>query len=719
MQILEDSRHMLTAPRWLSSLLPLLLIATSVFLAAPCAVAQTAMATISGRVTDQSNAVLPNADINIVKIDTRISTSAKTNAEGLYVFPSLQPGNYELTVSKTGFRSTTVRELKLDVQASVSQNVMLQIGSTIESITVDADPASEQLQGTSSELGTVIPEKAIQDLPLNGRNFTELLQLIPGVNPVSTSQSSGIGVNDLAVLAVPSATVAQPTFGGQFNRSNLYMLDGTLNTELNTSAYIIPPIADAIQEFKVQSHEDKAEYGGVLGGIVSVVTLSGTDKLHASAWEFVRNNIFDARDSFADEAGGVALAPSPYHQNQFGALVGGPVWIPKVYNGHNRTFFLFAYEGWRYNQVAESKFWVPTAAELAGDFSHSILQQQIYDPATTQPDPNNPGEYIRTPIPGNIIPADRLNPVSVNFIKAYFDPPNLTGDPLGNLLVSRPSINNSDHYMGRLDEQLGSKDSLFFRYDLLNVVSLSANSNTQSADNSVPATNFIIGWNHVFTPKLMMDNRYGQTRRPFARATSDSAGLSPMTGLGFASAGRHDALPVFALGQRRCQFGEYHRKPGQRSFRQSDLAPRTTQLQIRLAIHQPGQYLHQPPVWQLQFYKRYNRQSGECGQHRQLSRVRLSRIAFLGQQCKLVYPHQPLFHLGRLWPGFVERKQGRDCHLWVSPRPSAPIRSRLDDLCERPQYRRHLLDGVERVASRLRRNRADSLYPRWTRKRSL
>ena len=267
----------------------------------------------------------------------------------------------------------------------------------------------ELLQSTSSELGTVIGEKAIQELPLNGRNFTELLQLIPGVNPVSTSQSSGIGVNDLAVLAVPSATVRQPSFGGQFNRSNLYMLDGTLNTELNTSAYIIPPIVDAIQEFKVQSHEDKAEYGGVLGGIVNVVTLSGTDRLHASAWEFVRNNVFDARDSFADEAGGVALAPSPYHQNQFGALVSGPVWIPRYYN-RPTAHFPFSYEGWRYDQVAESKFWVPTTAELGGDFSHSILQQQIYDPATTQPDPNNPGEYVRTPIPGNIIPSGSHEP---------------------------------------------------------------------------------------------------------------------------------------------------------------------------------------------------------------------------------------------------------------------------------------------------------------------
>jgi Carboxypeptidase regulatory-like domain len=498
---------------------------------------QTATGSISGYVTDQNNAAIPDASIQVTNLETQITTGAKTGAGGLYVFPSLQPGSYEVKVSREGFRDTVIPRLTLGVQDNISRDVVLMIGSATQTVTVNADPAATLVQSTSSELGTVIGEKDIQDLPLNGRNFTELLSLTPGAIPVSTSQSAGIGVNDLANLAPPSAQIAQPTIGGQFNRSNLYMLDGAVNTELTTSAYIIPPIADSMQEFKVQSHEDKAEYGGVLGGVVDVVTRGGTNRLHASAWEFVRNNDFDARDSFADEAGGAALPPSPYHQNQFGVLVSGPVWLPKLYDGHNRTFFLFSYEGWRFDQAAQSKYWVPTSAELGGDFSHSILNQPIYDPATTRPDPNNPGQYIRDPFPGNIIPSGRMDQTSVNFIKAYFNQPNLSGDPLGNLLVKKPSINNSGHYMGRLDEQLGGKDSFFFRYDLLNVVSLTANSNTQDTGGSVPATNFAIGWTHAFSSTLLLDNKYGQTTRPFARFLSDTAGLAPMTGLGFTSAG--------------------------------------------------------------------------------------------------------------------------------------------------------------------------------------
>lgn len=498
---------------------------------------QAGTASISGHVSDQNNAAIPDATIQLTKLDTQIVTTATTGPTGLYVFPTLQPGSYEVKVSKTGFRDTVIPELALGVQQSISRDFALAVGSASETVTVNADPAAVLIQSTSSELGTVVGEKQIQELPLNGRNFTELLSLTPGAIPVSTAQSSGIGVNDLANLAPPSATVAQPTIGGQFNRSNLYMLDGVVNTELNTSTYIMPPIVDAMQEFKVQSHEDKAEFGGVLGGIVDVVTRSGTNRFHASAWEFLRNNVFDSRDSFADVAGGVALSPRAYHENQFGLMVSGPVWVPKVYNGHNRTFFLFSYEGWRFDKASQSKFWVPTDAELNGDFSNSILTQQIYDPATTRPDPNNPGKYIRDPFPGNVIPSGRIDQTAVKFIKSYFNRPNLTGDPLGNLLVTKPATNNSGHYMGRLDEQLGTRDSLFFRYDLLNVVSLTPNSTTQSTGASVPATNFAIGWTHVITPKLLLDNRYGQTKRPFARFLTDSAGLGPMTGLGFKSAG--------------------------------------------------------------------------------------------------------------------------------------------------------------------------------------
>src|SRR5258708_39989646 len=193
----------------------------------------------------------------------------------------------------------------------------------------------------------------------------------------------------------------------------------------------------------VPPHSAKAESGGVLGGVVSVVTRSGGNQLHGSAWEFARNNAFDARDPFRDE---FRSSPSAFHQNQFGATVSGPVFIPKVYNGRNRTFFLFGYEGWRFNQAAQTRYRVPTAQELSGDFSNSILQQNIYDPATTQPDPPNPRQFTRSqfiassnPSSPNfnspctnpagcpyMIPSPRLDPTTVNFIKTYYRTPNLT-----------------------------------------------------------------------------------------------------------------------------------------------------------------------------------------------------------------------------------------------------------------------------------------------------
>src|SRR6266852_6411458 len=168
-----------------------------------------------------------------------------------------------------------------------------------------------------------------------------------------------VGVNDLDNLGVPTASVAQPAIQGQWNRSNLYLLDGVINTELNTSAFIIPPIIDAMQEFKVQSHDDQAEYGSVLGGVVNVVTRSGTNQLHGSAWEFLRNDVFDARDHFKDQT---RTSPGALRQNQFGAMISGPVLLPKLYNGRNRTFFTFAYEGWRFSQAAQIKYTVRTDA---------------------------------------------------------------------------------------------------------------------------------------------------------------------------------------------------------------------------------------------------------------------------------------------------------------------------------------------------------------------
>src|SRR5260370_39848203 len=172
------------------------------------------------------------------------------------------------------------------------------------------------------------------------------------------------------------------------------MVDGVINEDLTLSTVSVPIVLDDIQEFRVQMHNDMAEYGGVLGGVVNVVTRSGGNRFHGSAYEFVRNNWFDARDSFRDE---FRSSPSPFRQNEFGGSFGGPVVIPKLYNGRNRTFFFFAYEGWRYREASQNPYLVPTAAELSGDFSSSILNHNIYDPATTQADPSNPSQFTRAP----------------------------------------------------------------------------------------------------------------------------------------------------------------------------------------------------------------------------------------------------------------------------------------------------------------------------------
>lgn len=496
--------------------------------------AQTANASLSGHVSDSTGALIAGATVTLTETETHVVETATSDDSGLYTFPSVKPGTYNMSVSRSNFRTTTVIGLVLNVQDNLSRDITLQVGSSSETVHVSAQASDEGIQRTSSELGTVIGDKQISELPLNGRNFTQLLTLTPGATPISTAQSSGVGINDLAVLGVPTASVAQPSIQGQQNRSNLYLLDGVVNTEFTGGVYVIPPIIDAMQEFKVQSHDDEAEYGSVLGGVVNVVTKSGTNNFHGAAWEFVRNNVFDARDSFADE---YDTSPNPFRQNQFGATIGGPVWIPKVYNGHNRTFFMFGYEGWRYVQASELRYYVPTDQELSGDFSNSILPNPIYDPASTQVDPSSPSGYSRTPFQGNIIPSSRIDQTMVSFLTTYVTRPNLTGNPLYNAITTRSSTNFSDHYTIRIDEQLGGNDSLFFRYDQLNNTSLSPVSVSENSGASVAARNIGAGWTHIFTPKLLFDFRFGVARRPFDRYQTDTAGLGPMQKLGFSSVG--------------------------------------------------------------------------------------------------------------------------------------------------------------------------------------
>src|SRR5713101_459857 len=304
-----------------------------------------ATAILNGVVRDSSGAVIPRATVTLHNTDTGTDRESLSNDSGLYVFVSVPPGEYVLKVTKSGFTTATQTGLHVLVDQASTQDVTLRVGSTQESVTVEATAVS--LETANATLGTVIESKQVTDLPLNGRNFTQLLALTPGVAPVSVAQNSG------GAQAAPLGSFVFPAVSGQSNRSNYFLLDGIDDTDQVFTTYAVAPILDDIQEFKVQSHSDEAQFGGVLGGIVNVVSKSGTNTFHGTAWEFFRNTVLDAKDPLK----GVA---SKLEQNQFGANFGGPVILP-FYNGRNKTFFFGSYEGFRRAQPATG-----TSMSIAG-----------------------------------------------------------------------------------------------------------------------------------------------------------------------------------------------------------------------------------------------------------------------------------------------------------------------------------------------------------------
>ena len=277
----------------------------------PSARAQSTAA-VNGTVTDTSGAIVQNAKIVITNLSTGVTQTATSNKVGVYFIQNLYPGRYRLRVSKSGF-VTQSQTFTLSVSQTATSNFTLQVGSTTQTVTVSA--TGTRLQASTTGLGTVINNTQVNNLPLNGRNFTQLLTLTPGASPVSVAQNSG------GFTSNPVGSFSFPAMNGQSNRSNFFLLDGINDQGSFVSTYGVAPIVDSIQEFKVQSHNGRAEYGGVLGGIVNVVTQTGTNHYHGDLWEFLRNNALDARDPLLSKV-------TPYKQNQFGGTIGGPVVLP-------------------------------------------------------------------------------------------------------------------------------------------------------------------------------------------------------------------------------------------------------------------------------------------------------------------------------------------------------------------------------------------------------
>lgn len=415
------------------------------------ALAQRSTASINGTVKDSTGAVIPQATVTLTNTGTNVAQTAVTNDTGDYVVLNILPGRYILQATKEGFETVTQPDITLEVNQTTTFDFTLPVGSARQTVTVEA--AASHIETSTSELGTVVTQKIVNDLPLNGRNFTQLLELTPGVSPISVAQNSG------GWTAQPLGAFTFPSVNGQTNRSNLFMLDGINNQGSFESTYAIAPQIDDIQEFKVQSHNDEAQFGGALGAIVNVVTKGGTNSFHGDGFDFLRNNALDARNFFTPPTQKV----TPYKQNQFGATVAGPVIIPHLYNGRDKTFFYASYEGFRNHAVSTSSpYRVPTAAELSGDLSD--FPQQIYNPFSTRPDPAHPGFSILDPFPNNQIPANLINQAMVKYAQAVFPAPINIGVAGFNGLDSTSNILRQDQASIRFDQQIRAKDTVFVRY---------------------------------------------------------------------------------------------------------------------------------------------------------------------------------------------------------------------------------------------------------------
>jgi hypothetical protein len=480
--------------------------------------AQVSTGTINGTVRDQSGAVVPNAMVTLENVATGVKRTTQSNNAGIYAFFDIHPGTYTLQVVKEGFRSATETHIVVQVNQTMTYNFTLQVGSPQQAVTVQA--AAAAIETSTSELGTAVTTRSVNDLPLNGRNFTELLSLTPGVSPLNVSQSNGF-------MANPVGSFTFPSVNGQTNRSNFYFLDGVNNQNDYASAYAVAPVVDDIQEFKVQSHNDEARFGGVLGGIINVVTKSGTNQLHGSAWEFVRNNAFDARDPFFSSV-------TPFKQNQFGGTVGGPVVLPH-YNGRNRTFFFGSYEGFRSVRTSQSLYRVPTPAELSGDLSD--LSVPIYNPFSTRPDPANPGKLIRDAFVNNQIPASLINQGMITYAKALFPAPIQTGISGINGINNFSNTTRQDEYSGRVDETINPMNSLWFRYSGFTQPVLQAGGYAGNVLNQhTVGKNWGASWLHTFGPSATLQLEFGHNNVALVQNTGwPGASLSLIQQAGFSS----------------------------------------------------------------------------------------------------------------------------------------------------------------------------------------
>jgi hypothetical protein len=404
--------------------------------AAAAAFCQSSTATLVGTVLDSSGAVVAAAEVQVKNTGSAETRSVETDQKGEFTIPELAPGIYDITIAKAGFHAVRETGIELQLDQVARLQFHLEVGAMNQ--TVEVTGVSATVPTINTENGTkgeVMVAKAIIEMPLNGRDFSNLALLVPGVAPNAPGgQGSAFTIN-----------------GARGDNTN-FVIDGFNDQNPRGAAAQARPNIDALEEFKMQTSNYSVENGRLAGGVMNMVIKSGTNNYHGSLFEFLRNDFFDAR-SFFD------AHKSELRQNQFGGVIGGPIAIPKVYNGRNKSFFLFSWESYRQTQGQSKLGIVPTPSNIAGDFS---ANKPIADPLTTGTCKGVASNAKGACFPGNIIPASRLSPQALQ-IAGFYPKPNLfTG--LNNYLSNVVAPNNWDSWLTRIDQHITSKDSLSFRY---------------------------------------------------------------------------------------------------------------------------------------------------------------------------------------------------------------------------------------------------------------
>jgi hypothetical protein len=462
-------------------------------------IAQVSQASIRGNVHDASGAVVANAALKLTNVDTHVEATTTANDKGDYLFLNLNPGTYTLEASGPSFSSVKLNPFALAVNQTSTLDFTLAAGNVTQVVEVDA--VGEGVQASTSELGSVLGTEQVEDLPLNTRNFTSLFLTNPGVSPIVPNGSQ------TASYTTSVGPIIIPSFNGQTNRSDLFLMDGILDIETFGNAYAVQPIIDVIQDQKLQSHNDSAEFGGSTGGTINVATKAGTNSFHGAGWEFNKTSSLQALPYFTPQ-GSIAAALS---QNQFGGDVGGPIIIPHLYNGKDKTFFFGSYEGYRYNSPDTTRLIVPTAAELGGDFTAD--PSPIYDPATTTCDASGVctrQQFAYGGIPNTIDPA-RLNQGDITYAKYALPAATLSNTALGyNAFQSDPTIQSINSYDGRVDETLTAKDSVFFRISGIKGPETGGRIQLPSTT-TTDGYQYVISGVHVFSPSSVLHLQGGRT----------------------------------------------------------------------------------------------------------------------------------------------------------------------------------------------------------------